>query len=68
MSGYPTLCKPVKDGGVGFDYRLQMAVPDKWIKLLKEIKDDDWNMGDIVHTLVNRRHDEKCIVYSESHD
>jgi len=23
------LCKPVKDGGVGFDYRLQMAVPDK---------------------------------------
>lgn len=29
VSGYPTLCKPVKDGGVGFDYRLQMAVPDK---------------------------------------
>lgn len=25
-------------------------------------------MGDILHTLVNRRHDEKCIVYSESHD
>lgn len=24
-----------------------MAVPDKWIKLLKEVKDEDWNIGDI---------------------
>lgn len=28
VSGYPTLGRKVKDGGVGFDYRLQMAVPD----------------------------------------
>lgn len=35
VSGMPTFCIPVQDGGVGFDYRLHMAVPDKWIELLK---------------------------------
>lgn len=36
--------------------------------MLKEEKDDDWQMGDLVWTLTNRRSDEKCIVYAESHD
>ncbi|GBG88393.1 hypothetical protein CBR_g47092 [Chara braunii] len=30
--------------------------------------DEQWDMGDIVHTLTNRRHDEKCVAYAESHD
>ena len=34
----PALCRPVKEGGTGFDYRLAMAVPDMWIKILKEQK------------------------------
>lgn len=29
----PTLCRPVSEGGMGFDYRLAMAVPDMWIKV-----------------------------------
>ncbi|ESO00855.1 hypothetical protein HELRODRAFT_112986 [Helobdella robusta] len=68
VSGMPALCRPVDEGGTGFDYRLAMAIPDKWIKLLKEQQDDHWNMGDIVHTLTNRRHGEKHISYAESHD
>lgn len=68
VSGMPTLGCPVADGGVGFDYRLAMAQPDMWIKLLKEVKDDDWEMGHIVHQLTNRRHQEKAIAYAESHD
>lgn len=32
------------------------------------LKDEDWNMVDIVHTLTNRRWSEKCIAYAESHD
>lgn len=35
VSGFPSLCRPYEDGGVGFNYRLAMAVPDMWIKLLK---------------------------------
>ena len=35
VSGMPGLCRPVAEGGLGFDYRLNMAAPDKWIALLK---------------------------------
>lgn len=45
-----------------------MALPDMWIKLLKEVEDSQWNMGHIVHTLTNRRFNEKSIGYAESHD
>ncbi|KAG8748503.1 alpha-1,4-glucan branching enzyme [Ceratobasidium sp. 414] len=68
VSGMPLQCVVVDKGGVGFDYRLAMAVPDMWIKMLKEQKDDDWKMGDVAHTLTNRRYREKTIAYAESHD
>lgn len=68
VSGMPLLCIDVAHGGVGFDYRLSMAVPDMWIKLLKHKSDDQWEMGNITHTLTNRRHGEKSIAYAESHD
>eukprot|EP00127_Corallochytrium_limacisporum_P006304 Clim_evm15s225 gene=Clim_evmTU15s225 len=68
VSGMATLCRPVKEGGVGFDYRLAMAIPDTWIKLLKEQKDEDWNMSHICHILTNRRYKEPAIAYAESHD
>jgi len=68
VSGMPALCRPIEEGGQGFDYRLAMAIPDMWIKTLKENSDEDWNMGNIAFTLINRRHGEKHISYAESHD
>ena len=68
VSGMPTLCRPVWEGGVGFDYRLAMATPDMWIKLVKGSPDEAWNMAEIVHTLTNRRWQERTVAYSESHD
>lgn len=68
VSGMPALGLPLSLGGVGFDYRLAMAIPDMWIKILKEKKDEEWDLGNICHTLTNRRHGEKAIAYSESHD
>ena len=68
VSGMPLLCAPVDKGGVGFDYRLSMAIPDMWIKLLKHKPDNQWDPGNIVHTLTNRRYGEKSIAYCESHD
>ena len=68
VSGMPLLSIPTSKGGVGFDYRLSMAVPDMWIKLLKHKQDDEWDMANIVHTLINRRHLEKSVAYAESHD
>ena len=68
VSGMPALCIRLSLGGIGFDYRLAMAIPDMWIKILKEKKDIDWDMANICHTLTNRRHGEKTIAYAESHD
>jgi 1,4-alpha-glucan branching enzyme len=68
VSGMPTLCRPVWEGGVGFDYRLGMAIPDKWIKVLKEQRDEDWDLSNLAHTLTNRRWQEKTVAYAESHD
>ena len=68
MSGMPGMCLPVSAGGIGFDYRLSMGVPDMWIKLLKECRDEDWDMGWIWHELTTRRPSEANIGYCESHD
>ncbi len=68
MSGMPGLCQPNEDGGLGFDYRLGMGIPDFWIKLLKHSKDEDWNIHEIWDVLSNRRFREKTIAYAESHD
>ena len=68
VSGMPTLCRTIADGGIGFNYRLNMFLPDLWIKLLKETPDEFWNMGHISHSMTNRRWTEKCVGYAESHD
>ncbi len=67
-SGMPGLARTIEDGGIGFDYRLGMGVPDYWIKLLKHIADEDWDMNEIWSELSNRRYKEKTIGYAESHD
>ena len=68
VSGMPGMARPVAEGGMGFDYRLAMGVPDYWIKLLKEQRDEQWNLGGLYHTLLNRRRNEKHVGYAESHD
>lgn len=68
VSGMPGLARPWHEGGIGFDYRFAMGVPDYWIKLTKDTRDEDWHMGGLWYELNNRRHDEKTISYTESHD
>ena len=68
MSAMPGMCLPIKDGGIGFDYRLSMGVPDMWIRLLKTLPDEQWSMGHLWYELTNRRPREKYIGYVESHD
>jgi 1,4-alpha-glucan branching enzyme len=68
VSGMPGLGRPVPEGGLGFDYRLNMAIPDTWIKLLKHVRDENWDMMELVNALCNRRYTEKTVAYAESHD
>jgi 1,4-alpha-glucan branching enzyme len=34
-TGFACLCRPTEDGGIGFDYRLGMGLPEMWKKLMK---------------------------------
>ena len=68
VSGMPGICAPVEDGGIGFDYRLGMGLPDFWIKVLKDQREEEWNMKEFFYTMTNRLYDVKTIAYAESHD
>ncbi|MBF0467529.1 MAG: alpha amylase C-terminal domain-containing protein [Desulfamplus sp.] len=83
VSGYPGLAAPQmcveasaeentdhkeEMCGIGFDYRFAMGIPDFWIKLLKEYKDEQWPLGQLWYELNARRDDEKTISYAECHD
>ncbi len=68
MSGMPGLAMPFESGGIGFDFRMSMGVPDYWIKLVKEKGDEDWHVGDLFYELTNKRPEEHTISYVESHD
>jgi 1,4-alpha-glucan branching enzyme len=68
ISGMPGLAVPNRRGGAGFDYRFAMGIADNWIRMLKDEKDEHWQLGHLWYELTNRRADEKTISYAESHD
>ena len=68
MSGMPGLASPISEGGLGFDYKMSMGIPDYWIKLLEDVPDPQWHVGDIYYELTNKRAEEHTISYAESHD
>jgi 1,4-alpha-glucan branching enzyme len=68
MSGMPGMCLPLADGGIGFDYRLGMGLPDMWIRYLDKRADEQWDVGALWHELTQRRPHEKVVGYCESHD
>lgn len=68
MSGLPGIAGAISDGGIGFDYRLSMGVPDMWIKYIKELRDEDWQVSQLFRELSQHRPEERTISYAESHD
>ncbi|MBB5887377.1 alpha-amylase family glycosyl hydrolase [Lactovum miscens] len=68
MSAMPGMALPISEGGIGFDYRLSMGVPDYWIKQLKTKTDDQLDLMRLWWELTTRRPGEKNIGYAESHD
>ena len=67
MSGMPGMALPIEDGGIGFDYRLGMGLPDMWIKAVKG-KDEFWDINKMWCDMCLRRPGENTIAYVESHD
>ena len=67
MSGMPGMALPIEDGGIGFDYRLGMGLPDMWIKAAK-LPDEAWDINKMWSDMCLRRPGENTIAYVESHD
>ena len=68
MSGMPGMCLPIEQGGIGFDYRLGMGLPDMWIRTVKEKQDTEWDIGKMWGDMCLRRPGENTVAYVESHD
>lgn len=68
MSAMPGMCLPIEDGGIGFDYRLGMGLPDMWIRTVKERSDEQWDIFKMWCDMCLRRPGEGTIAYVESHD
>ncbi len=67
MSGMPGMALPIEDGGIGFDFRLGMGLPDMWIKAVKG-QDQFWDINKMWGDMCLRRPGENTIAYVESHD
>ena len=68
VSGMPALAFPTEQGGAGFDYRMSMGIADYWTKIIKEVPDENWSVGDIYFRLTDHRAEEHTVSYAESHD
>ena len=64
FSGMPGLTAAPARGGLGFDYRFAMGVPDFWGKFIKKSAP----VGMIWHELTNHRTYDATVSYVECHD
>lgn len=68
VSGMPGIASPTLEGGAGFDYRMAMGVTEHWFKMLRDVRDEDWDIGGLRYALTDKRPEEKTVSYVECHD
>lgn len=64
FSGMPGLTSAPAEGGLGFDYRFAMGIPDYWAKCIEAQRD----MGSLWYEMTNHRPYDRTISYVECHD
>ncbi|MDR2726789.1 MAG: alpha amylase C-terminal domain-containing protein, partial [Deltaproteobacteria bacterium] len=64
FSGMPGMTSDPEQGGLGFDYRFAMGIPDFWGKFIKE----EQSVGAMWHEMINRRFYERTVSYVACHD
>ncbi|KAI4306123.1 hypothetical protein L6164_029430 [Bauhinia variegata] len=66
---YPGLCERTSQGGLGFDYYVNLSVSELWSSYLESVPDHEWSMSKIVNTLMaNREYADKMLMYTENHN
>ncbi|KAG6592053.1 1,4-alpha-glucan-branching enzyme 3, chloroplastic/amyloplastic, partial [Cucurbita argyrosperma subsp. sororia] len=65
---YPGLCEPTSQGGLGFDYYVNLSASEMWSSFLQNVPDQEWSMNKIVSSLIDNRHYvNKMLLYAENH-
>uniref|UniRef100_A0A2P2LZE8 Glycosyl hydrolase family 13 catalytic domain-containing protein n=1 Tax=Rhizophora mucronata TaxID=61149 RepID=A0A2P2LZE8_RHIMU len=65
---YPGLCEPTSQGGLGFDYYVNISASEMWSSFLNNVPDHEWSMTKIVSTLMGNKHcADKMLLYAENH-
>ncbi|CAN1149545.1 1,4-alpha-glucan-branching enzyme 3, chloroplastic/amyloplastic, partial [Linum perenne] len=68
-TSYPGLCDPISQGGLGFDYYVNLSVSEMWLSFVQNVPDQEWSMSKIVSTLMGNKHyADKMLVYAENHN
>ncbi|GFQ08880.1 1 4-alpha-glucan-branching enzyme 3 chloroplastic/amyloplastic [Phtheirospermum japonicum] len=68
-SVYPGLCEPTSQGGLGFDYFVNLSASELWLSFLEKVPDHEWSMNKLVSTLIgNRCNADKMLLYAENHN
>lgn len=66
---YPGLCEPTSQGGLGFDYFVNLSASELWLSFLENVPDHEWSMSKLVSTLVGDKcRVNKMLLYAENHD
>ncbi|XP_077228147.1 alpha amylase family protein isoform X2 [Tasmannia lanceolata] len=66
---YPGLCESTTQGGLGFDYYVNLSASEMWSWFLENVPDDEWSMDKIVSMLIgNKQNVDKMLTYAENHN
>ncbi|BAF19525.1 1,4-alpha-glucan-branching enzyme 3, chloroplastic/amyloplastic isoform X2 [Oryza sativa Japonica Group] len=63
---YPGLCEPTTQGGLGFDYWVNLSIPEMWLWHLENVPEQEWSMNKIMRVLVNNN--SNMLSYVENHN
>ncbi|KAF0895029.1 hypothetical protein E2562_005015 [Oryza meyeriana var. granulata] len=63
---YPGLCEPTTQGGLGFDYLVNLSVPEMWLWHLENVPEQEWSMNKIMKVLVSNN--SNMLSYVENHN
>eukprot|EP00249_Psilotum_nudum_P012295 c23704_g1_i1 orf=313-3174(-) len=65
---YPGLCEPINQGGLGFDFFVNMTAAEMWSQMVDSVPYEQWSMSQIVKSLTkNMQNMHKMLVYAENH-
>ncbi|CAN6195153.1 unnamed protein product [Urochloa humidicola] len=63
---YPGLCEPTTQGGLGFDYCVNLSIPEMWLWNLENVPEREWSMNKIMKVLVSSN--QNMLSYVENHN